>query len=241
MKRVLVITATVLISATCLMARGLKGTKHDFSTAGNAYWNTRAGNGTNAMEICYPCHTPHHGNADTGYLWNHKLADNTGFDSEVTNFSAVMKSTGKSMMCLGCHDGVTGLDSYAGVTNGTVNIPTSSRANIGTDLTDDHPIGVSLSGSSWPTPVETNMYGTMYGLVTASFTNAPYGTNTSTTVNKTSLRLEESQTAHVYVIGCGTCHRAHDNDYGYFLRANNYGSQLCITCHGTKWDGVASH
>jgi predicted CXXCH cytochrome family protein len=220
--------------------KGLKGTGHDFSTPANQTWNTRSPNGTNAMEICYPCHTPHHANEDTGYLWNHALSDPSLLTFGSTNDALV--ANGKSLMCLGCHDGVTALDAYGYVNkgNGTngVNMTTfSPRAAIGPDLSNDHPIGVDYAAAAAARP-------TSFAAVT--WTNSSSGevrayviSQASLSGTKMSLPLEVDGTAAR--VGCGTCHKPHDNDFGYFMRYSNKGSYICITCHGSKWDGTATH
>ena len=219
---------------------GLKNSKHDFSTPANLSWNTRGGNGTNATEICYPCHTPHNGNEDVGYLWNHALSDPTLLTFGSTNDQLV--ANGKSLMCLGCHDGVTALDSYAGVV-GTVKM--TGDAAIGPDLEDDHPIGVDYSTAStnsfspvvWTISTRTGLWGAAAKSKAAS--GLGIGKDISLTLELTS--AEKASGSGPARIGCGTCHTAHSNEYGYFLRANNKGSAICITCHGTKWDGVKTH
>jgi predicted CXXCH cytochrome family protein len=50
-----------------------------------------------------------------------------------------------SKMCLSCHDGVTAVGSYGNMA-GTD--PITGGAAIGTDLTNDHPIGVDYATSS---------------------------------------------------------------------------------------------
>ncbi|KKL58728.1 hypothetical protein LCGC14_2222470, partial [marine sediment metagenome] len=111
------------------------------------------------------------------------------------------------LMCLGCHDGQTALDSFGGVTGSTV--MTGSEV-IGTDLTDDHPVGVDYGTSTRLAPVGS-IWGSHPG-IPVGFGGLPlYGTD-----NK---------------IECTTCHTPHSNTNGDFLRISNDGSAMCIACH----------
>lgn len=157
-------------------------------------------------EVCRPCHTPHHGNTETGYIWNHTLSTATWTLFEGADAASVMSSS--SRLCLSCHDGTVALDSYGGAT-GSVMI--TGNALLGTDLSGTHPIGVI-----YPT-------GTRF--------NQPDGTGAIKDPVETptgqSAVLEDGK------VQCGSCHFAHGSraTYGMFLRVDNTGSKLCMTCH----------
>ncbi|MBI5049039.1 MAG: hypothetical protein HZB54_08860 [Deltaproteobacteria bacterium] len=122
-------------------------------------------------EVCVFCHTPHHAGSATAPLWNRNTtASFTAYGTTVggTNITSV---GGSSLACLSCHDGVTTLDALINApgkgsnTNGLTtaqawaflddagavligttvspNISDKARLNIGTDLSNDHPISVS--------------------------------------------------------------------------------------------------
>jgi predicted CXXCH cytochrome family protein len=85
--------------------------------------------------ICQPCHVPHNApEADAGPIWNHALSTQTFYRE-----GATITLSGSSALCMGCHDGVTAVDSYGGTIGSDV---VSGGANLGNDFTDDHPIGV---------------------------------------------------------------------------------------------------
>jgi predicted CXXCH cytochrome family protein len=109
-------------------------------------------------------------------------------------------------MCLSCHDGVTAIDSYGG-TAGTV-VMTGSAA-LGTDLSDDHPIGIEYPTSS-----------TEYNEPT---TFAP-GINGGTGVKLVTINGLER-------VECTSCHHVHNNGLGNFLRVPIQESYLCLQCH----------
>ena len=104
--------------------------------------------GAAPTEACQPCHTPHRKlTEDYGYLWNHDIAAGPFDRTEWSSSAAFQTEIGdNSMKCLGCHDGVTALDAFGGraVTGAAMQPGTSTtyKPVIGTNLNDDHPIGV---------------------------------------------------------------------------------------------------
>jgi len=134
MKKVLLIVALVALMATPSFAL-IAGSSHDFSNQG---WS--------AGEICVACHTPH--NSDTTValapLWNHELtqAAFTLYDG-----TTGVQATGISRLCLSCHDGTVALDSFGGQT-GSTKLLTTNPKNLGTDLTNDHPVMVTYDAAA---------------------------------------------------------------------------------------------
>lgn len=137
----------------------LRASPHDF-TASNPV-STYAGLATN---MCESCHAPHEAiGAAYGPLWNHTL--NTGANA-YTMYGTTIAGNGPttagapgtaSLRCLGCHDGTLNIDQFGG-SAGTVDITgeyVSSKANVTTDLTDDHPVGYNIpfGGTGWQTAI----------------------------------------------------------------------------------------
>ena len=104
--------------------------------------------------------------------------------------------------------------------------PDFTLFNIGTDLTNDHPVGVTFptttgSGTDWNTP------GGVKG------TSLYFDVNTNTKMDKDEIRTYSGQ------VECASCHDPHgvpDPANGNifkptFLRVANTGSALCLTCH----------
>ena len=171
------------------------GTDHDFS---GEVWS--------GGEICLPCHTPHHAQSDIGPLWNHTVG-------EVADYTMYEEGTvlaNESLMCLGCHDGQCAVDSFGANPTSTEFIDGSEL--IGTDLTDDHPVGVA-----YPAAASTRFaaIGTIWGShagIPVGFSGMPlYGAENT--------------------IECTTCHTPHSNTNEGFLRVSNAASALCIACH----------
>jgi predicted CXXCH cytochrome family protein len=185
----------------------ISASKHNFTSAG---WS----NG----EICLPCHTPHKAITGQIRLWNHEL----------TNATYTMKSLGgsttgtaeadldpRSRLCLSCHDGTVALDSFGGGGNGGgATMDPNIRANLGTDLSNDHPVG---SRAQYPPPNAPSWW-------LNSFKAVPDSGITLVTWN--------NGTENRNVVGCTSCHNPHKGvDPNYLLKKTNSGSQLCLGCH----------
>lgn len=120
--------------------------------------------------------------------------------------------------CLTCHASDAGVVG-AGATDFTV-------FRIGTDLTNDHPIGVTL-----PTGTDWNVPGGTKG--TSKF----FDTNGDSLMNKNEIRLYN--TGQGPEVECASCHDPHGVPSGgagspfnpTFLRKTNSGSAVCLTCH----------
>jgi predicted CXXCH cytochrome family protein len=232
MKRHTFLTAAsvLLLVATGAWGAGseyIKASAHNFSDLG---WSQG--------EICKPCHTPHNalGNEVSGRLWNHELT-NANYTLNASNTatsagSAAVDMDRVSRLCLSCHDGTVALDSYGGA-NGSFFASADKRYNLGTDLSNDHPVGnkaiysytsgrykpITLSGTTWKV-------GT--GTAALSLVTTAGGTADATSGQPTA--------GTTLVVGCYTCHNAHGGgidgaDSPKLLRATNKESALCLTCH----------
>ena len=178
-------------SALCTSSRAsIQGSPHDLSAvAGGA--------------ACSFCHTPHGALPGTP-LWSRKLSTAVYKIYESSSLEArVGQPTGASKLCLSCHDGTVALtETITGVSGSTYISPGS--ANLGTDLSDDHPISfVYSSGLSAQDPQ----------------LRPPFGLPEA-------LELDRSGE-----LQCTTCHDPHDNRYGDFLVMSNERSQMCTSCH----------
>lgn len=192
----IVIAAGVLALNAGAVFGAVAGTAHDFSGSG---WS----NG----EVCLPCHAPHHTDETVGYLWNHAIPDAAAF---TTHNTTDILEPAYSLTCLGCHDGQTALDSVGGQTGSTV---MTGDGVIGTDLTDDHPVGVEYGNST-----RMGAVGVIWGsqpAVVVGFGGLPlFGAGNT--------------------LQCATCHTPHSNTNNNFLRVSNAGSALCMACHITN-------
>ena len=221
MKKIAIILGIALLVAGSASAQTVVGSKHDMSVIPGGGGAAAPFNG----QVCVYCHTPH-GAQPNAALWNRNLpaaGSFTGIEGAMTYINA-----GASASCLSCHDGTVGVDNVINVggaagqwADGTAGtrftadwrMATSNPAYLGTDLSNDHPIGydypVALGSTSsrFKSPV-TNRPGVLGLLVGATTTKLPiYAHGTE------------------YSVECSSCHTPHSNANGYFLRAANTGSQ----------------
>lgn len=208
MKKLLVLTALVTLLATPALALSIKDTAHDLSGKF----------GTQTDEICIFCHTPHNALENTAApLWNHTVTTQT-FDSYASD---TLTATGltpgaESKTCLSCHDGVTGVNAFQGNTATPVLITntttfTLGTGNIGTALTNDHPVGFTY---------DSDLAIADKGLYAPS---SPSGLTGGTTIAADMLFSGKME--------CASCHDVHDNAVEPFLIKSNADSGLCLTCH----------
>ncbi|MHC4430439.1 MAG: cytochrome c3 family protein, partial [Planctomycetota bacterium] len=190
------ITVFLVIAPLCSPAGALiDGSPHDLSAVAGA-------------SSCSFCHTPH--GALTGTpLWSHKLSDAVHDIYQSSSLEAnVGQPTGSSKYCLSCHDGTVALaESVGGPAGGTY--ITADKDNLGTDLSDDHPISFVYSMALSTEDVQIRPPSAV----------------------PDQLKLDRSRE-----LQCTTCHDPHDNRYGNFLVMSNHRSQMCTSCHDlTGW------
>jgi predicted CXXCH cytochrome family protein len=193
-------------------------TKHNLSASGPG--TVKA---TTEQEICVFCHAPHNA-SPIQPLWNRNTPTNayTVYSSpSITKLGInIGPPSGSSKLCLSCHDGTIALGSVLSrgqqitMAGGATTLPPGAT-NLGTDLSDDHPISFSYDAAATADPniVPTN--------------NLPKN-----------IRLDYSKNMQ-----CTTCHDAHSNANGNFLVMDNSSSQLCNSCHlaGTSYTDIAEH
>ena len=224
------------------------GTGFGASGVGDIF--TTAGAGSD--QICVFCHTPHGANtaATAVPLWNRTIQSNiyTPYTMVGANSTGTASVGGMSLACLSCHDGTQAMDamfnapgSGPGVGEGTSGDPqnytwtagssgdTSSnhlRAPItylGTDLSNDHPIGMEYCGGmSGATCLDTD-----FKSGTDSSPVKPNGAKIG------ALKLFGDGTVANSTVECATCHDPHISDANtqLFLRVTPVASEICLTCH----------
>jgi predicted CXXCH cytochrome family protein len=194
----------LMVYATVVYA-GITGSKHDLS-----------GKGWGSNEICIFCHTPHNAKILTGYnapLWNHKVSTATyTLYSSPTLKQTPEQPRGPSKLCLSCHDGTVAIDSY-GNRAGTNFISGVANTNIGTDLSNDHPISIYWNHQTITPgggPFCSKCHGAHQGQ--KPIIGLPF---------------------YDHYLECATCHEAH-NKYPAnpkMLREGLSQSAICLHCH----------
>lgn len=192
--------AALLLPAAAARA-GVAGSKHDLSVPG----------GGAASELCVYCHTPHDLGGKRG-LWNPQQAATVyTLYGSTTLRSTQRQPTGRSRLCLACHDGTT---APASPTGGAARSPLTGSASLGTDLSDDHPVSMTYD------PALASQQGELANPATLPRT----------------LRLDGAQQ-----VQCGTCHDPHQQSPRKFLRMDDRTGALCSACHRPTGWSSASH
>ena len=95
-------------------------------------------------DACGFCHTPHGTSVNTP-LWNQALSTTVYEIYQSSSLeAAVGQPTGSSKLCLSCHDGTVALP-VAGMSSSRGAYISPGQANLGTDLSNDHPISFVYS------------------------------------------------------------------------------------------------
>ena len=171
------------------------------------------------QQVCVFCHTPHR-SAAVRPLWNR---ESSGIPYTVYSSRALDadpgQPTGASKMCLSCHDGSIALgsvlsrDQIIHMAGGITTLPPAS-ANLGTDLSDDHPVSFRY--------------------------DAALAVRDARLVNPRGLAAQ----IHLDADGemqCTSCHDPHDDSFGDFLVMDNRDSSLCVACHLISKTTVTAH
>ncbi len=159
-------------------------------------------------QICIFCHAPLNTGGATP-LWNRESSAASYNIYRSSTFDAAPgQPTGSSKLCLSCHDGTIALGRVLSRRDrirlaGGDFIP-SGLANLGTDLSDDHPIsfhytsGLAASDRQLRSP-----------------SSLPR-----------EIKLDPSSQ-----LQCTACHDAHRNAYRMFLTVSDEYGALCVACH----------
>ncbi|MGE5611429.1 MAG: cytochrome c3 family protein [Bacillota bacterium] len=215
MKTGLVILLIGICTGTALgQISSIVNSPHNLSAAGPGTVRARS-----EQEICIFCHTPHNA-APIQPLWNRNVPLNayTVYSSPSLK-AAPGQPTGTSKLCLSCHDGTIAVGSVLSrgqpiaMSGGITTLPPGA-SNLGTDLSDDHPISFRYDSAL-----------TARNLKLKQPTQLP-----------PSIHLDSRQEMQ-----CTSCHDAHNNTYGSFLVMDNSNSQLCNSCHQQGTTTVVNH
>lgn len=213
---------TLILPFSAFAGRGVNASPHNLSVGGPnpAY-------AFDEIRVCVFCHTPHNAvSTDLAPLWNralpvenqYQMYQSPNFTTKVTQKSSM--PTGASRICLSCHDGTLALNRYGGSVMGNEQPQTfiSGKANLGKNLSDDHPISF----------VYDQTLALSAHLVSPATLTGP-------------VKLDSNG-----YVQCTSCHNPHDNEFGNFLVMNNGSattpstppSALCVTCHSpVGWSG----
>lgn len=229
-------------------SQGMDGSPHDLALSG-------LGGSTDNGEICVFCHTPHGARTDIeAPLWNKPATGATYQTYEQLNPSTldgqVLPVGSVSVACLTCHDGTQAMDAVInapGSGPGTGDLgplgimPPFSFATLGTDLRNDHPIGVQYGGfNDGAGPIDPDFKTSANGLQVANILGRDrWWVDTEPTPNanrdKTDMILytrDNGGTDQPFV-ECASCHDPHrgSGTTPRFMRIQNTNSDVCLACH----------
>ena len=201
-----------------LMA-GVRGSRHDFTSAASSPTAYFAG----TSQVCVFCHATHNAVSTVDPLWNHEInlvQSYQMYDSPTLDMTQSLTPHNGSLICLSCHDGTIAINSLNNLPgpegsgnygtpvganlDGSGKLTTNSDAYVGTDLTNDHPVGITYDSNK----------------------DGDFEPKTGNDANYPDKLLSEG----LYV-ECSSCHNPHDNQFGDFLVESNANSNLCIRCH----------
>lgn len=238
---------------------GISTTKHNLGSGGGGSNKVDA---AATDEICVFCHTPHGSATVTGApLWNKRLETITYTMYPVTD-SLDSGTPGQpqpiSLACLSCHDGTQAMDNVLNApgsggydaTGGGAgglgwNWGSSPRADangvmegvaaLGTDLRNDHPIGIKYCGGGRGYGGGTTVSGTCADADFTAPTAATIGASQRMWVDTGSAGRQKTDMFLFNVssnptVECASCHDVHSTT-ATFLRIANTGSAVCLACH----------
>jgi len=119
--------------------------KHNLSSSGSG--DIKASSET---RVCIFCHSSHNTSSE-GPLWNHETTSGKFKTYERSTMdSKAEQPNGSTKLCLSCHDGTIAVGAIKGVSQpirmnnvgAGGEIPSSSKSNVGMDLSGTHPVSV---------------------------------------------------------------------------------------------------
>ncbi len=223
MKKLIFLLVILGLSVSGVYAASIVNSAHDLSggsTFASATGGTQYGS-TDTDRLCVFCHTPHYA-LTTAPLWNRNsddLSAATKYTSSTFDFTPDYTS-GDVPLCMSCHDGdmtdslvnlnaaPSGVLTADAANTRSLTIPGASPSLLGTDFTNDHPVGFTYDSTA---DAQNGLVATADAGVQALLR----GTNE---------------------VWCASCHNVHDPGDAAagtapFLRVANTRSALCLTCH----------
>ena len=271
MTRATYIGMLLILSVHAMVLRaqtGVINSKHDLSVSSTgATIKAQAED-----EVCVFCHTPHSA-AVYNQLWNREPAGAPSYSlytsSRLTaaGYPTPSQPGEKSKLCMSCHDGTIALGSVYNIpgsglagtitmASGVTTMPTDAPGYIGTDLTDDHPVGYEYDPASdpelvtrvwpWPGPVlldPNDATGTVECYTCHEVhdnTNPPFLHLSKTDLcNECHSKTGWLESKHSATVGCGGCHTTHGGGNSLL---SGIEETTCYTsgCHGTTSPVTAS-
>jgi predicted CXXCH cytochrome family protein len=208
------VTALVATTPGSVIAAPMAGGLHDLSST-----STGANKSDTQDQLCAFCHVPHNSQpAVSRPLWSHTMTTQNLTWAPVATVRGTTLPTSitgaalaGSRACMSCHDGTVALGDLLNGSGGLVsgaNVDAMGKLTTGPNflnplaMESNHPLGVTQ-----PAPI-------------AGFTGF------KTPAENSAVNYDASG-----YVQCGSCHNPHDNTFAPFLKVENTGSAICVTCH----------
>ncbi len=262
---------------------GIADSRHNLGAYGVHFRADNSDGNGGTTEICVFCHTPHHG-AVTAPLWakGTQSTSYTAYGTTIAGTNVADSDIGAATLaCLSCHDGVNTIDTLVNApgkgndgsnnttvtdfnwtftedTNTVSDVIGSTRLNIGTDLTNDHPVSIAYVVNKASLRATSTTISDVI-MTTSEFTAGDNneGDSSTTTSNRwavagyinTGATIGDLLRGTANRVECSSCHDPHfsnktwdevestwggeDDADGLFLRrvGGNSVSGVCRTCH----------
>ena len=231
-----------------LWNKGMKGAgQYTVYTSGTMQGTSQLNNGFHMSLACLACHDGTQAmdnmiNApgSNGYNFGGaRIGTASSGATGANDFNSPVTTQGLSNATVG--------DSYYGQMNGKTGDQSGVDLSqygvgifmLGTDLRNDHPVGIPYCGGASGTTCNDLDFWTPQGtsgLVAPGFyvgTPAPLSRNNIRLypMPATDLNNLTATGAYATTVECGSCHDPHNENVATFLRKSNAGSALCSTCH----------
>ncbi len=193
--------ACIMLVPSARAAQDVVNTRHNLSTVPPT-GVTRTYASATVDEVCVFCHTPHNALPDA-QLWNHAPTAETNYTlyGSTTLAATPIQPTGKSRLCLACHDGTVALGALQNPPAGNDMAATmlAGRAHLTTDLSDDHPISFDYTAAvpgelADPAVIDLPLEGT---LVQCTTCHDPHEKDLQPFLHKTAVNGALCTTCHV--------------------------------------------
>lgn len=198
-----------LLAANCFAA-GIVSSMHNLSSSGPG--TVKA---VTETEVCIFCHTPHNATSQAP-LWNRYDSGQNYIPYTSTTLKATVgQPTGAAKLCLSCHDGTVAIGMVRSRAQ-TIQFtqPVGQGENLGTDLSDDHPVSFRYDSSLAFSDSELKDPSLLTGQI----------------------RLDRDSQ-----LQCTSCHDPHKDQFGNFLRVDAIRGNLCVACHNMGGWNEAIH
>lgn len=261
------------VAGSAVAATGIAATKHNLSTSGPAGYNGATNGTTEICVFCHTPHGAN--SSQSVPLWNRAMSAPGVFTTYAQLGSATLDGSitdvgSVSLACLSCHDGQVAMDNLLNApgsggynstgtdqgwtfetgTNASSTMSaggklTAGIALIGTDLRDDHPVGILYAGgnvagneaspSTYKDPDFKEV--TPVTINTDSYWYVETGLGNATARDRQDMILYSRNVwgGDKPFVECASCHDPHvdkiNADEVMFLRMSNHNSALCLACH----------